>query len=103
MDTGKASFFLLLCHLYCSIVNSLRYLAPQTELRPHQLEHLRHVALIKQEILRHLGITDTPRKHLMTHKSKLNHDAINRETEYKITDITSYHSEPPGQYYVYNV
>lgn len=83
----------------CSL-NDLRHLAPKTELGPHQLEPLRHVAMIKQEILRHLGITDPPIYHQTTpsYKAATNGVRGNRRTEYKLTDVASFHSEPSDNF-----
>ncbi|XP_045168160.2 uncharacterized protein LOC123531362 [Mercenaria mercenaria] len=100
MDQGIATvFFLLFQHCLCSL-NDLRHRAPRTELLPHQFETLRHVAMIKQEILRHLGITDSPRQYhtTPTHKSMSSHETGRQITEYKATDVASYHSEPPDNF-----
>lgn len=90
---------MLLQRCLCSL-NDFRHLAPKTELRPHQFEPLRHVALIKQEILRHLGITDSPKYHqtMSPVKTATNYVRENRRTQYKSTDVSSFHSEPPDNF-----
>ncbi|XP_053374263.1 uncharacterized protein LOC123532940 [Mercenaria mercenaria] len=100
MDLGIAIVvFLLFQHCLCYL-SDVRLLAPRTELRPHHIEPLRHVALIKQEILRHLGITDSLRYHHTTqsHPAMSSHKTDDQISEYKITDVASFHSEPPDNF-----
>ncbi|XP_060589298.1 uncharacterized protein LOC132744561 isoform X2 [Ruditapes philippinarum] len=96
MDCTPSPFLLLFFfQIWIGKSLSVRHLAPRTELRPHQLEPLRHVALIKQEILRQLGKSDAPKTHNPIHKSMPILDFDNPVSEYKVPDISSYHSEPP--------
>ncbi|XP_045168159.1 uncharacterized protein LOC123531361 isoform X2 [Mercenaria mercenaria] len=100
MDVGIPTVVFLLFQHCLGSINDLNQFAPRAELRPHQLEPLRHVAKIKQEILRHLGITDSPRLYhtTPTHKSMSKPDPDRLKTEYKVTDVSSYHSEPPDNF-----
>ncbi|XP_045169394.2 uncharacterized protein LOC123532102 [Mercenaria mercenaria] len=100
MDVGVPTVVFLLFQHCLGNLNDLNQFAPRVELLPHQFETLRHVAMIKQEILRHLGITDSPRQRhtTPTHKSMSSHDTDRQITEYKATDVASYHSEPPDNF-----
>lgn len=77
--------------------------APKSELKQNETDILRHLAKIKQEILRHLG--DSPRYNQTTptyRDKKNNQESDVRVTQddkkYKLTNIASYHSEPPGMF-----
>jgi hypothetical protein len=96
MDFTSTPFLLLLFHLWIGRSLSIRQQAPRKALSPHQFEPLPHIALIKQEILRNLGKSDDPKTRTPIHKSMPSKDTDDEVTEYRVTDITSFHSEPPG-------
>lgn len=94
-----ATLLLLIQQCLCNFPD-LSQKAPRSERNiTDQLKPLLRAAIIKQEILRHLGIADSPRYHQTTptyKEKKTNQESDDRLTPYKMTNVASYHSEPPG-------
>lgn len=67
----------------------------------NQVNSLRHLAIIRDEILRRLGIVDTPNDTTAQPVPKVlpaSHKYDAAVPEYKLLDVTQYHSEPPDNF-----
>lgn len=93
---------ILITLLYQTLANlhALQKQTPRNVMLQEKLDSLRHLAIIKADILRRLGIAETPREtnSVSVPKQKAEPESDDGVQKYKLADVSSYHSEPSDNF-----